>query len=67
MIEGYRKDIKELKEKLTHTNPLEVTAEREQQESMHIDMIENESKEVAKLFDRNTHLWTTLGEDVRVQ
>jgi hypothetical protein len=66
-LEGYRKEIEELKEKLTPTTPPEVTAEREQQETLQIEMIEREAKEVTKHFDRTTHLWTTLEEDERVQ
>jgi FtsZ-binding cell division protein ZapB len=35
-LKNYKKDIKELKEKLTSTIPLEVLAEREQQESLQV-------------------------------
>jgi hypothetical protein len=40
------KEIEELKENFTPTTPPEVTAKREQQESLQIDMIERETKEV---------------------
>jgi FtsZ-binding cell division protein ZapB len=45
-IDGYRHEIEELKEKLTPTAPPEVTSKKEHQESLQIDMIKRETKEV---------------------
>jgi hypothetical protein len=67
MLEDYKKEIEELKEKLTPTTPPEVTAEREQQEALQVEMMEREAKKVTKLFDRTAQLWTTLEEDDKVQ
>jgi exonuclease VII large subunit len=66
-LEDYKKEIEELKEKLTPTTPPEVTAEREQQEALQIEMMEREAKKVTKLFDRTAQLWTMLEEDDKVQ
>jgi hypothetical protein len=55
MLEGYTKEIKELKEKLTPTTPPEVTAEREQKASLQIEMIEREAKKVTESFDKTAN------------
>jgi hypothetical protein len=67
MLEDYKKEIEELKEKLTPTTPPEVIAEREQQAALQVEMMEKEAKKVTKLFDRTMQLWTMLEEDDRVQ
>jgi hypothetical protein len=67
MLEDYKKDIEELKENLTPTNPPEVTTEREQQESLQVEMMEKEDEKVTQSFDWTVQLWTTLEEDDRVQ
>jgi hypothetical protein len=43
-LEDYKKDIEELKEKLTPTTPPKVTTEREQQVALQVSMMEKESK-----------------------
>jgi hypothetical protein len=60
------KEIEEIKEKLTPTNPPEVTDEREQQVALQIEMIEREDKNITKCFDRIVQRWMTLEEDERV-
>jgi hypothetical protein len=66
-LEDYKKEIEDLKEKLTPTTPPEVTAEREQQATLQVEIMENEAQKVTQLFDRTAQLWTTLEEDDRVQ
>jgi hypothetical protein len=67
MLEYYKKYIKELKENLTPSTPPEVTAEREQQEALQVEMMERESKKVTEIFDRTAQLWMMLEEDGMVQ
>jgi hypothetical protein len=67
MLKGYKKEIEELREKLTPTTPSEVTTEREQQESLQVEMVDREAKKVTELFERTTQLWKMLEEDYRVQ
>jgi hypothetical protein len=56
MLEDYKKEIEELKEKLTPTTPPKVTAQREQQETLQVEMMEKEAKKGTKLFDRTAKL-----------
>jgi hypothetical protein len=53
-LEDYKKEIEELKEKLTPTTPPEVTAEREQKVSLQVEMMEKEDEKVTQLFDKTT-------------
>jgi hypothetical protein len=45
-LEGYKKEIEELKEKLTPTTPPKVTTEREQHATLQVEMMEKEAKQV---------------------
>jgi hypothetical protein len=45
-LEDYNKEIKEFKKKLTPTTPPEVTAKREQQAALQIEMMEREAKKI---------------------
>jgi hypothetical protein len=67
MLEDYKKEIEELKEKLTPTTPLEFVDEREQQASLQVEMMQKEVEKVTQLFDRTSQLWTMLEEDDKVQ
>jgi hypothetical protein len=49
MLEDYKKEIEELKEKLTPTTPPEVMAEREQQAALQVEMMEKEAEKVTQL------------------
>jgi hypothetical protein len=40
---------------------------REKEATVHIDSIAQEEKEVAELYDRTAHIWTSLEEDERIQ
>jgi hypothetical protein len=67
IIEGYREEIEKLKEKLNPTTPSKVHEQREQKKSFQTNDMAREAKEVAKIFDRTTKIWTTLEEDEKVQ
>jgi len=67
ILKYYKKEIKELKEKLTTTTPPEVIAERENHATLEIEIIEREAKKVKKKFDRTMQLWTMLEEDEKFQ
>jgi hypothetical protein len=56
-----------MKEKLTPTAPLEVVYEREQKETLQVEVMQKEYERVTQLFDNTAHLWTMLEEDDRVQ
>jgi hypothetical protein len=67
ILEDYKKEIDDLKEKLTPTTHPKVTTKMEQQATLQVEIMENEAQKVTQLFDRTAHLWTTLEEDDRVQ
>jgi hypothetical protein len=46
MLEDYKKEIEELKEKLTPSTPSKVIVEREQQKTLQVEMMEKEAKNV---------------------
>jgi hypothetical protein len=67
MLEDYKKEIEELKQKLTPTTPPKFMSEREQQETLQVEMMEKEVEKVTQLFDGTVQLWTMLEEDYRIQ
>jgi hypothetical protein len=67
MLEDYKKEIEDLKEKLAPITPPKVTIEREQHASSQVEIMEKEAQKVTQNFDKNVQLWTTLEEDDRVQ
>jgi hypothetical protein len=54
-MDGYKKEIRELVEKITPTTPPEVKIEREQQETEQADILALEVKDIAKLYENTTH------------
>jgi hypothetical protein len=52
MIQGYRKEIDETKEKINPMNPPEVREQREKKSTLKIVDMEKEAREVVELFDR---------------
>jgi len=65
-MERYKHDISDLIEKMTPSTPPKVRELREQEATVHIDNIVQEVKEVAELYDRIAHIWTSLEEDERI-
>jgi exonuclease VII large subunit len=50
MLENYKKEIEDLKEKLTPNTPLEVTSEREQQAALQVEIMEKEAQKVTQFL-----------------
>jgi hypothetical protein len=50
MLEDYKKEIEDLKEKLTPTTPPEVTTKREQHASLQVEIMEKEAKKVTNFL-----------------
>jgi hypothetical protein len=67
ILKYYKKEIEELKEKLTTTTPPEVIAEREKHATLEIEIIEREAKKVKKNLTGPRKLWTMLEEDEKFQ
>jgi archaellum component FlaC len=67
MLEEYKKEIKDLKEKLTPTTRPKFMDEREQQVDLQVEMMEKQAEKVTQLFNRTMQLWTILEENDRVQ
>jgi hypothetical protein len=65
--ERYKKYLVELIEKLTPSTLPKVRELTEQEATAHIDRIEYEVKEVAELYDRTMHIWTSVEQDERIQ
>jgi hypothetical protein len=61
ILKYYKKEIEELKEKLTTTTPPEVIAKREKHATLEIEIIEREVKKVKKKFDRTTQTMDNVG------
>ena len=66
-LKNYKKEAEDLKEKLTPTTPPEVTYEREQQATLQVEIMENETQKVTWLFNTTTQLWKKLEEYDKVQ
>jgi hypothetical protein len=66
-MEKYKQEIADLTEKLTLSTPPEVREQREKEATTHVDSIVQEVKEVAELYDRTAHIWTSLEEDEKIQ
>ena len=66
-MDGYKKEIKELVEKMTPTSPLENRSERKQDDTKHVNLLALEVNEVIELYERTTQIWTNLAEDERIQ
>jgi len=62
-IEQYQKEIKNLWEHLTTTNPPVVKDQRKQEETTQLQEIEQQFSTTTDLFDKATQLWTRLEED----
>jgi hypothetical protein len=66
-MEKYKQEISNLKYKLTLRTPLEVGEQREDEAIAHIESIVQEVKEVAKMYDKTAHIWTSLEQDENIQ
>jgi hypothetical protein len=66
-MERYKQEIVDLTEKLTLSTPPEVWEKREKEATVHVESIVQEVKEVAELYNRTAHIWTSLEEDEKIQ
>jgi hypothetical protein len=66
-LKNYKKEVKELNEKLAPTSSSKVLAEREQQEALQVEVLQKEVGRVIQLFENTTQLCTTLEENDRIQ
>jgi hypothetical protein len=55
-LKNYKKEIEELKERITSTTPLEFLVEREHQESLQVEVMQKEADRVIQLFDKIAQL-----------